>query len=64
MRCLKCANELKKEDIGVVNHYLITPNKILFEKRELHCPLCGYILARKEFNKELRRGAPDEANES
>jgi len=64
MRCTRCANELKKEDIGVVNHYLITPNKILFEKRELYCPICGYILARKEFNKELVGGVSDEANES
>ena len=64
MKCFKCGYILKKEDIGVVNYYLITPNKILFEKRELYCPICGCVLAQKEFNKELRGGVSDEANES
>ena len=51
MKCFKCGYMLKKEDIGVVNHYLITPNKILFEKRELFCSICGCILAQRNLTR-------------
>ena len=53
MICPKCGYELKKENIAIVSHYLIKPNKAVLEKKEILCPICGYVLKGKFCNTAL-----------
>jgi len=53
VKCPSCGYKLNKDGAGVVNYYLIKPNEVVFEKREVICPFCGFVLAKKEFNEKI-----------
>ena len=53
MKCPKCGYKLKKENIAIVNHYLIKLDKVVLEKREALCPICGHVLKDKFCNTTL-----------
>jgi len=56
MRCVRCGSILKKDQIGVITYYLIKQDSIVLEKKEALCPVCGWCLGYKLFNKIFKLG--------
>ena len=54
MRCVRCGSILKKDQIGIITHYIIKQDSIVLEKKEALCPICSWCLGYKLFNKILK----------